>query len=293
VLAGQVTLTGALLRRSEDVARRVPDHPAVTAALERAQAFETHYQGDLSTTLALRVSARAGFLAAGDVRNASIEASNIGCVQILLGALGEAEPALRSALADADRLGLPGYRRQWQHDLGLCIALQGKFAEGIALEEEAAAQARESGSRLYEMSSRAYLARIAFLAGDLGRAERESRSILEEPAALAHQRAYAFTVLSYAVAAQGRPAEALAAAQQAMAFLAADGELEEGESFIRLAHAEALLAVGDADGAAAALAEARARLLDRAGKIADAGLRRSFLERVPENARILALAAER
>jgi hypothetical protein len=48
----------------------------------------------------------------------------------------------------------------------------------------------------------------------------------------------------------------------------------------------------DEPAGAAALAEARAALLARAGKIADAELRRSFLERVPENARILALAEE-
>jgi hypothetical protein len=73
---------------------------------------------------------------------------------------------------------------------------------------------------------------------------------------------------------------------------ASEGELEEWESLIRLAHAEALQAIGDAGRAAAALADARKGLLARAEKIADADLRRSFLERVPENARILALAEE-
>jgi hypothetical protein len=77
-----------------------------------------------------------------------------------------------------------------------------------------------------------------------------------------------------------------------MEILTSEGELEEGEALIHLAHVEALRAIGDADGAAAALADARARLLARAGKIVDADLRRSFLERVPENARILALAEE-
>jgi eukaryotic-like serine/threonine-protein kinase len=193
---------------------------------------------------------------------------------------------------ETDRLGLAGTRAMALHNLGLTVALQGRFAEGIALEEEAVALARDSGARRSEMAARFYLARIALVAGDPGHAERESRSMLEEPAALACDRAHAFAVLSAAAAAQGRQADALAAARQAMEILASEGELEDGESLIRLAHAEALHAIGDAGRAAAAVAEARAGLLVRAGKIADAELRRSFLERVPENARTLALAEE-
>ncbi len=292
LLAGQATLPGVLLRRSEGAARRIADHPGVTAALERAQALEVHFTGDLGSRLGLHRSARAGFQATGDVRNACIEAGNIGCTLLALGFLAEAEDVLRSALVEIDRLGLAGPRVYTQQDLGLAVALQGRFAEGIAIEEDTIALARESGARSYEMSARLYLARIALMAGDPGRAERESRSLLEEPAALAWRRANAFAVLSAAVAARGRRADALAPAQQAMEILAAERDLEEGESLIRLAHAEALLAIGDAGPAAAALGDARVRLLARAGKIADAALRRSFLERVPENARILALAEE-
>jgi tetratricopeptide (TPR) repeat protein len=291
VLSGRPALTGALLRKSEGVARGLPDHPAVTAALHRAQAFETEIQGDLSSTLSLRLSARAGFQAVGDVRNAAIEGTNVGCVYSFLGAFPEAERTLRSALAETDRLGLPGYHLMATHNLGLTVGLQGRFAEGIAMQEEAIALARDTGIRLYETSARRFLARMALLGGDAIRAERESRSLLDEPAP-AHHRAYAFAVLSAAAAAQGRPAEALEAAQQAMELLTVAGELEEGEWLLRLAQAEALLATGDTGGATAALAKARDRLLARASKITDADLRRSYLERVPENARLLSLAEQ-
>ena len=75
-----------------------------------------------------------------------------------------------------------------------------------------------------------------------------------------------------------------------MDLLAAMGEIEEGSAFIHLAHAEALLASGDTGAARVAAAAGRAKLLAQAEKIADAALRRSFLERVPENARLLDLA---
>jgi hypothetical protein len=292
ILVSQATLAGVLLRRSEGVAGGISDRPAVTAALQRAQALEAHFKGDLGSTLGLHRAAHAGFQAAGDVRNACIEAANIGCAYLLLGVLAESEEALRRAMAEADRLGLAGIRVMTQQNLGLALALQGRIAEGLTIEEEVVALARDSGARSYELGARFYLARIALLGGDPGRAERESRSLLEEPAALACDRAHAFAVLSAAAAAQGRAAEALAAALQAMDILASEGEIEEGESLLRLAHAEALLATGDVGRAAAALAEARAGLLARAGKIADAELRRSFLDRLPENARILALAEE-
>jgi len=54
--------------------------------------------------------------------------------------------------------------------------------------------------------------------------------------------------------------------------------------------AEALHATGAHDAARRALADARARLLAIADKIADPDYKTSFLERVPEHARTLALA---
>jgi eukaryotic-like serine/threonine-protein kinase len=65
---------------------------------------------------------------------------------------------------------------------------------------------------------------------------------------------------------------------------------DEGEAYVRLAHAEALKANGEDDAARDAIQAMRIWLLDRAARISDPGLARSFLERVPENARALALA---
>ncbi|MBX3274556.1 MAG: hypothetical protein KF729_30100 [Sandaracinaceae bacterium] len=56
------------------------------------------------------------------------------------------------------------------------------------------------------------------------------------------------------------------------------------------ARAEALHASGHEDEARAAIAEAAQRLRERALKIHDEGIRDTFLTRVPEDARTLALA---
>jgi hypothetical protein len=92
--------------------------------------------------------------------------------------------------------------------------------------------------------------------------------------------------------AQGRAAEALVAAEDAMARCATMGGcgMFRG-SFVRLSHAEALHATGAHDAARRAIAEARARLLAIADRIADPEYRTSFLEAVPENARTHALAS--
>jgi hypothetical protein len=61
-------------------------------------------------------------------------------------------------------------------------------------------------------------------------------------------------------------------------------------ALVRLARAEALHAIGALDAARAAIGEARTWLHAVAAKIQDPAYRASFLEAVPENARILALA---
>jgi hypothetical protein len=90
---------------------------------------------------------------------------------------------------------------------------------------------------------------------------------------------------------RGAAEGALAAAREAIDLLDTLGTLEEGEALVRLVYAEALHASTDRR-AASAILDARDHLLDRAAKIRDPLLRRSFLERVPENARTVALARE-
>jgi hypothetical protein len=83
---------------------------------------------------------------------------------------------------------------------------------------------------------------------------------------------------------------ALAAAEEAMDLLESLGGLEENESLVRLARAEALFASGQSPQEVIGVAGERLRA--RAARIDVVEMRRSFLERVPENARTLARAAE-
>jgi serine/threonine protein kinase/tetratricopeptide (TPR) repeat protein len=93
--------------------------------------------------------------------------------------------------------------------------------------------------------------------------------------------------------AQGRTAEALAAAEEALAKYEAMGACGFFRgAFLRLVHAECLEATGDHEAAKAAIARARARLFVIAAKIGEPEHRKSFLEDVPENRQTLALARQ-
>ena len=81
------------------------------------------------------------------------------------------------------------------------------------------------------------------------------------------------------------------AALEAMQTLESLGALEEGESFVRLVHVEALDAVGRHEDAVVALEMARDRLLARADRIRDERWRKRFLD-IEENARTLQLVDE-
>jgi hypothetical protein len=129
-------------------------------------------------------------------------------------------------------------------------------------------------------------------AGDLAGAEVAARRALEvaeaEPV-LPLNRAESLAILAQVLLAQGRTPEALERAEAGLQLLESLGGIDDGEALIRLVHAEALHAAGQGDAARAALGAAAVRLRARAERIGSAALRQSFLERVPENARTLAL----
>src|SRR6185503_8833178 len=127
--------------------------------------------------------------------------------------------------------------------------------------------------------------------GDHDAAEREALAAVEllRVAPLDHIPATA--TLAAVRLAQGRTAEALAAAEDALTRYESMGACSMFRgAYVRLVHAECLYTAGDHAAARAAIAKARERIAANAAKIGDAVYRRSFLENVPENVRTLELA---
>ncbi len=103
-------------------------------------------------------------------------------------------------------------------------------------------------------------------------------------------QAHGLSVVARVCLARGEVVRALEAATAASALLESLGAIGEGESMVRLAHAESLEASGDHASAVRAIERARDALRGHAERIGDAAWRTSFLTRIPENARILELA---
>jgi tetratricopeptide (TPR) repeat protein len=211
-----------------------------------------------------------------------------GMNQWYLGASSSAMHRLQGIPAADAALGLSNADRRtflsWLH------AERGELDEARALATQLIESSHAHQEGLGESRGHWALAEVLRRQGDLEAADREIQAALamamplDQPGALA--------TLSAIRLAQGRAGEALAAAEDAMARCAAMGGcgMFRG-AFVRLAHAEALHATGAHDAARRAIADARARLLAIAARISDPGYQASFLEKVPENARTLMLAA--
>jgi tetratricopeptide (TPR) repeat protein len=289
--AGRYELADAAL---VDLDALAAAHPigdlAVLARTQDARARRALVLGDVGEFLRLAQDARAGFEQAGHARVATALSVSVGYAHLQLGAYVEAEATLRKALGEADRLGLTVISPSAKENLGMALAGLGRWDEARAVAVEAVEAFRAQGHRRMEAGARIYLALMLGMSGDLEAAEREARAALAvDPAPPI--RAHALATLAEMLLRRGDAAGALTAAREAIDLLDTLGTLEEGEPLVRLVYAEVLHAAGDRRSASAIL-DARDHLLDRAAKIRDPILRRSFLERVPENARTLAFARE-
>jgi hypothetical protein len=211
-----------------------------------------------------------------------------GMNQWYLGALAPAAQTLEAIpIADA-ALGIGGSSLR-RFMLSWLYADQGELARARALATELAESGRTQHNPLEEGRGRWVLAEALRRDRDLDGADREVGVALAMAVPL--DRPGVLATLSAIRLAQGRAGEALAAAEDAMARSETMGGcgLFRGSS-VHLAHAEALHATGAHQAAARAIAGARARLLAIVDKITEPDYKASFLERVPENARTLALA---
>ena len=269
--------------------------PALAGRVHAVKALRARFGGDVAANLVEVRTAVFCFEHAGDQRNACARRERLGYALLEVGDHEASERLLSEAVAAATRLGLHHVVATARHNLGLTLARLLRFDEAEATEQQAIVAFRASGNRRMEGASLEYLALIRLEAGDVAGAERAAREALAVASAeppLPLNQAESNAILARCLLAAGRTAEAGTLARLALDQLDALGGIDDGEAIIRLTLAEALAAAGDRAAAATAIAHARDRLLHRADAISDPALRASFLGRVPENARTLALAAE-
>jgi len=251
-------------------------------ALRAAYADEDPWRG-LTHSAAMRASYEA---AGGERMFLSIHLFS-GLNLWFLGAAGEAERLLEASTAVDETLGPMSSLRRFS--LAWLLADRGAFEEARAIAAELAEHGRAHRLRLEEARGRWALAEVLRRMDDLAGADREIQATLGIVVPL--ERPGALGTLAMIRLTQGRSADALATAEEAIAACTAmRGCGMFRGAFIRLARAEALHATGDVHAARAAIADARAQLYALADKVPDLAYRKSFLEQVPENVRTFALA---
>jgi tetratricopeptide (TPR) repeat protein len=266
--------------------------PQVVATLEQLRGVRGAYAGDFGACIAGFEAALAAHERAGDSRDACAVRANLGVAYIELGDYAGAEEMLRAASAVADRMGLTDVGLSVLQNLGHVLAYRSHLPEARRVELRALEGFRALGDPRMEGVARMYLAEIAYFSSDFDVAEEESRAAVASLEVAPPLRAAALAVLARVLLGLRRTDEALTTARDAYQILESLGGIEEGESLVRLVHAEALAESGDHAAASSALAGARERLLARADRISDATWRARFLEGVRDNARTLALTAQ-
>jgi tetratricopeptide (TPR) repeat protein len=293
IFGGRMAAADALMASVSEISRGLPEvDPQAQALIHQVRSFRASAAGDLGGCLSGLEAALVAFEQAGDLRNACMVRQNLGYIYSELGDFARAEAALRQALAAADRMGLYEVSAVVQHNLGRVLGLRGQMPEAARLERDAIASFGRQGEPRLEGVARTYLSEILVASGDYADAEKEALLAAESLRVAPSLRVAALGALARARLGRGDASAGLEAAAEAAAELAALGEIEEGESSVRLTHAEALVQNGDDAQARAAVETARERLLARAARIEEPSWRARFLNDVPVNARILSLAAQ-
>ncbi|MDI1442863.1 serine/threonine-protein kinase [Polyangium sp. 6x1] len=262
----------------------------VLAWLDVARAEIALHGGDLIAYVRRIESAVENFTSAGDMRNACLQRCNIGNAYLQLGAYALAVAAFREAQAIAEPMQLD-FVSSLLANLGYALAHMENLPEAIAVETAALELLVRQGNRRGEGFVRGYLSIILRLAGRTDEALTMARQAMEVSEGVPAARACALALIAAIAIARNNVLEAYQKASEAMQILGRLEGIEEGESLIQWTYALALRVNGAEVEALQQITEARRRLLKRADRISDPRWRQSFLEQVPDNARVMEFAA--
>ncbi|MBI2895818.1 MAG: protein kinase [Deltaproteobacteria bacterium] len=241
--------------------------------------------GDVGAAMPLHHEVLLLYEDAGDPRNATLARMAIGYCSLLVGryadAISELERSRDLSRAAGNRVG-EGFAL---HNLGLAYARAGDVEAGLAAEIASFELAAATDHTRLGAYASWYRAQILFEAGRVAEAWDVLSDVLHRTEVAKGALACELGALSAAIlSALGRRAEARDEAVRALALRDAAGGIGELE-------ADLFLAAHDS-GMEGALARGLESLMDRAGRISDPDVRRSFLEAVPAHARLLALARD-
>jgi tetratricopeptide (TPR) repeat protein len=266
---------------------------ATLAWVERGRASVAHFEGRQDVSLVAFQRAAKRFEAIGDLRNACAMHGSVGWLEATeLGLHEHAAETLVRCHEMAQRLGIKRTISASKQNWGVALMRLGRHAESEKMLAETVAEFEAQEDPRMAGGSYFNLTMLHHAQGDHARGEAAAKRALELAHDVRTTTACSLAALARLLVAAGRPAEAVVQGQRAKEILDQLGGIEEGESLIRVAVAEALAAVGRTDEAKRAAKEALDRLQARAALMEDPVVRDAFLHAVPEDARTLSLARE-
>jgi tetratricopeptide (TPR) repeat protein len=262
--------------------------PSTEATLWHLRAMLAGIDGRSATAATCFIQAIEQWDIAGNTRQACLDLVNLGNNLRELGQYEESAKVTRRSLEQVTRLNIVHAIDSNSIILALALARLGQMDEAEQLIESLSSDTIQQ--RMRNCLGRALFALYASRPADgLDEANQLLMLVDRNPELGAH-RSIGLAIRARALLDLHRPHEAFAAAQSAMELLESAGSLELGEALLRLTHAEALSAIGDSARAREVIASAQAWVLQKAAHIESSSWRQGFLERVPENRRILELA---
>jgi glutamate/tyrosine decarboxylase-like PLP-dependent enzyme/tetratricopeptide (TPR) repeat protein len=264
--------------------------PRALAEIHRLLGAQARHRGDLAADLENYERALRAYEQTEDARNAENARVSLGFAYAELGEYATARAHFDHALAQSERMGLDVIATRARQNLALVLSISGELDRAEELARQVISESHSQGNVRFEGWTRIYLARILLARGKLEEAHAEAAHAAQMLEVTPPARAGALAVLACAAVLLGRGQEAELHARGALVIVESFGGIEEFESLVWLAAVRAAELAGDEARRSARLSQALARLEERAAAIEDAELRQSFLERVPENAELRALA---
>jgi tetratricopeptide (TPR) repeat protein len=231
------------------------------------------------------------FFEFGDRLNGGAALSCSARAALNIGYIDEADEAVRRAIELNESLNLGVLAAASKRFLAYVLFRKGDVDQALALVEEAivvlATEKSDALIGLWRTDAAIHASLCAFH----DRAEQLVVPSLEALRSAPPTRALALMVLARAHVHKSHPAEALSLMREADALIEqVGGRIGDHDLFVRLVRAETLHANNLSDEAWTTIDDACARVMTVAERIRDENMRQSFVERVPENLQILALA---
>jgi tetratricopeptide (TPR) repeat protein len=227
----------------------------------------------------------------GDRLNGGAALSCSARAALNVGYIDDAEEAVRRAIELNEQLHLGVLAAASKRFLAYVLLRKGDVEQALALVEEAIERLATEKSDALIGLWRTDAAIHASLCGFHERAEQLVVPSLEALRSAPPTRALALMVLARTHVHANRAPEALALMREADDLIAqVGGRIGDHDLFVRLVRAETLHANALSDEAWTTIDDACARVMTVAERIHDESMRQSFIERVPENLQILALA---